>query len=329
MKSIIKKIIALTVVLSFSLVQVSFAQTDTSTASSGGDTSTPAATTPAPTPDPSTTTPPPTDPTTASTDTTQTPPAAPVVQDTTGVQTTVSGTTLEDTTDPQSASSSVPDASVIPVTTASSTATSTDSTTTDTSLPVTGDTASSTPLVDSTSTATTDVVGQSIDTTTPPPVDPTVPTDPQPVAAIAPISVPIAELAPKPQYAFAITGTTIPTKLQIKDSDGNVVQEQSVLATLTPTVDNTTGEVSVSGTCTDVYYVVLLFKNKTDYADDPSSYLVNRAYPCVGGTYTYAISDLPDNLTNGTYYLMVGQEGEKSPWQPITSLTEIQINKNP
>jgi hypothetical protein len=314
MKIFVRKIITLAIILSFSLVQISFAQTDTTTPP-------PAVTTPdtsAPSPDATTTTP----------DTTPTPPptspTTPVVQDTVNTQTTVSGTDLQSSTDPQSASSSVPDTSVLPVTTASSTATSTDSTTSATDIPVTGATATSTPLVDSTTTASTDVVGQSIDTNTPPPVDPTTPA---PIPLVQ--SVPIAELAPKPQYAFAITGTTIPTKLQIKDSDGNVVQEQPILATLTPTVDNATGKVTVSGTCTDVYYVVLLFKNKTDYADDPSSYLVNRAYPCVNGSYTYSISDLPDNLTNGTYYLMVGQEGEKSPWQPITSLTEIQINKNP
>jgi hypothetical protein len=190
-------------------------------------------------------------------------------------------------------------------------------------IPVSGVDASSTPLVDSTVTASTDVVAQSIDANTPRAVDPTTPTS-LPLVQ----SVPIQELAPKPEYAFAITGTTIPTKLQIKDTDGKVVQEQSVLATLTPTVDNTTGEVTVSGLCTNVYYVVLLFKNKTDYADDPSSYLVNRAYPCVNGSYSYAISDLPYNLDNGNYYLMVGQEGKTGTWSPITGLSEITINRN-
>jgi hypothetical protein len=265
---------------------------------------------PAPTPDATTTTPDATLPT---------PPAAPVVQDAVTTQTTVSGTDLQSSTDPQSASSSVPDTSVVPVTSASST-----DATTSVDISVSGATATSTPLVDSTTTPSSDVVAQSIDATTPPPVDPTTPPDPQPVA----VSVPIAELAPKPAYAFALTGTTIPSKIQFKDTDGKVVQEQAVTATLSPTVDNTTGEVTVSGTCTNVYFVVLLFKNKTDYADDPSSYLVNRAYPCVNGTYSYSISDLPYNLVNGTYYLMVGQEGKTGTWSPITELSEITINRN-
>ena len=73
---------------------------------------------------------------------------------------------------------------------------------------------------------------------------------------------------------------------------------------------------------------MLLFKNATDYAESPSSYIVNRAYPCVSGTFTYSISQLPHTLSDGTYYLMVAQEGTTGTWKPLTSLSAITINKN-
>lgn len=132
----------------------------------------------------------------------------------------------------------------------------------------------------------------------------------------------------KPDYSFALTGATIPAKRSVENEDGNVVGEETVAAPLTSSVDNTTGVVTVSGQCSDHYYVVLLFKNATDYANDRRSYIVNRAYPCVGNTFSYAISELPKTLQNGNYYLLVGEEGKSGTWKPITELTEITINKN-
>ncbi len=275
------------------------------------------------------------------------------VQDTYNGQSAVSGDTLISTTDPQSASSSVDTTTQLPLADAtSSTATSTDSQ----SIPIPD--ASSTPIPDASSTlvstitgtSSADVVGQvsdpsatdasstataTPDTPTPPDpqagttTDPT--TTPQETLPVRPreMSIPLIDLKPKPQYAFAITGKTITAQHEVKRTDGTVAQVTNTTETLSPVVDNTTGAVTVSGQCSDAYFVVLLFKNATDYADDPSSYLVNRAYPCESGTFTYSVSDLPYNLPNGNYYLLVGQEGTTGSWTPITSLSEITINKNP
>jgi hypothetical protein len=141
------------------------------------------------------------------------------------------------------------------------------------------------------------------------------------------VDTPLAVLVPEPTYAFGVTGKHIPTTRIIKNKDGVIVDEDTVTKTLVSQVDNVKGEISVSGECSDAYYVVLLFKNSTDYLNDPRSYIFNSAYPCVGGTFSYAISTLPTNLPNGTYYILIGEQGRKGAWKPITSLTEITINK--
>ncbi len=174
------------------------------------------------------------------------------------------------------------------------------------------------------STSSVDVVAQNIDTTPPPP-QPIVPEPQLEVQKLA--AVIVIDAAPQPEFTFALTGKQIPTIRKVESKDGSTVTVEAIAAPITSRVDNVKGEVAVSGQCTDAYFVVLLFKNANDYADDPRSYIVNRAYPCVGGAFSYSIADLPSTLPNGNYYLLVGEEGSKGSWKPITSQTEITINK--
>ncbi len=140
--------------------------------------------------------------------------------------------------------------------------------------------------------------------------------------------VTVQELTPQPDFTFALTGKQVPTQRNIEDKNGTVLGEETVATPLGSQVDNSKGEVLVSGSCADTNFVVLLFKNATDYAQDPRSYVVNRAYPCVGGVFSYSVSNLPSTLPNGNYYLLIGEEGNKGSWKPITSQTEITITKN-
>ena len=297
-KNFFRNIIATSMIISFTLVQFSFAQVASSTPSAPD--STPVTTgvianvdvSATPNPD------------------TQASSTTPLVQDTSNTQPTILGTALESTTNPQ-------DAGAIPPVDATSSTTTPD---------VTSD-STTTPLVFAIdSTTTLEVIGQAIDPAVPV-VDPNVPHSIEP-STPTPVVLPLKELAPKPEYAFAIVGTSIPSKRNVAKPDGTLIQEPTIPAVLTPTVDNETGVVKVSGACTNVYYVVLLFKNPGDYIDEPASYIVNRAYPCVGGTYSYSISDLPYNLGNGTYYLLVGEQGNKGGWAPITDIMPITINRN-
>ncbi len=94
-------------------------------------------------------------------------------------------------------------------------------------------------------------------------------------------------------------------------------------------IDNTNDTIervlNVSGSCSSQYYVILLYRNVDDYDRNPSSYILNKAYECVDGRYSYDINDLPKDISPGTYYLLVGGQ-DNGPWSPITSLTEIIIN---
>ncbi len=125
-----------------------------------------------------------------------------------------------------------------------------------------------------------------------------------------------------PAYVVSLSGKTIPTKKKgIIGTSDLTVQTQTE-------VDAVTGVLSVSGSCASPYFVVLIFKNQTDYEADPRSFIVNRAYPCENGSYDYSIDRLPPTLPNGTYYLLIGEQGSQGSWTPATGLTEISINRS-
>lgn len=155
-----------------------------------------------------------------------------------------------------------------------------------------------------------DVVEQDI------PVD--VPTEQVEIVAEVTVAAPALKAEVEPSYVFALSGKTLPTKMKAGDT----------VESVTATIDNAEGILTVAGTCSDVYYVVLLYKNATDYETDPRSYIINRAYPCVDGAYSYDVDRIPVSVQNGTYYLLIGEQGERGAWRPATALTEIVINRS-
>lgn len=89
------------------------------------------------------------------------------------------------------------------------------------------------------------------------------------------------------------------------------------------------GALQLSGSCSDAYYVILLFRGAEDYITERSSFLVNRAYPCEAGRYSYTISNasnLPTNL-DGEYHLLIGEQGETGPWRAVSEAIPVQIHK--
>ncbi len=89
------------------------------------------------------------------------------------------------------------------------------------------------------------------------------------------------------------------------------------------------GTLQISGTCNDPYYVILMFRGAEDHIAEPSSYIVNRAYPCEGGTFSYSLTNdnsLPTNL-DGTYHLFVGAQGETGAWRVVSPVIPVQIRK--
>ncbi len=149
------------------------------------------------------------------------------------------------------------------------------------------------------------------------------------VASLHAVATPLkGETPQEPAYRLSLTGNTLPSKRASEDMSGADVSEETVTTPLVSTVDTQTGTVEVSGQCLARYFVVLLFKHSNDYVDDRRSYIVNRAYPCVNGAFTYGVSQLPETLPSGNYYLLVGEEGSSGAWKPITALTEITITRN-
>lgn len=144
------------------------------------------------------------------------------------------------------------------------------------------------------------------------------------VLAIAEVS---AELAAQGD-AFALTGRQIPTKQQLRTSDGRVIDE--IINDDMPGLgEEADGTMTLSGVCGDAYYVVLLYKEADEYERDPNSYILKRVYEC-NGAYSYSLGELPDSLPNENYYLLVGDQGthhERGIWLPITPLIGISINR--
>lgn len=171
----------------------------------------------------------------------------------------------------------------------------------------------------------TTVTGEETETIEVPPADTEV------VETLAPETEKVAELdmetlVPTKEFTFEIAGTQIATKETPEWSDddaGSIGSAENV--TTAPDLSIDTHTLNISGSCTDPYYVILIYRNAGDYNRDPASYIFNRAFFCEGGRYSYALADLPFNLESGTFYLLVGGQGPKGSWKPISALTPIGI----
>jgi hypothetical protein len=140
--------------------------------------------------------------------------------------------------------------------------------------------------------------------------------------------LPANVLTPTKEYTFALSGESIATQ-QTPDwnqGDASSTPDADATVSATPSLDTTgANTLTVSGQCSDPYFVVLLYKNEEDYNENPSSYIFNKAYPCENGEYSYAISQLPFNLKSGRFYLLVAGQGATGSWKPITALIPVGI----
>lgn len=80
--------------------------------------------------------------------------------------------------------------------------------------------------------------------------------------------------------------------------------------------DATLGKrISLVGTCKDAYYALLIFKSSDDYRKDPARSYYNTAYACpASGIITLEVDLQSINLTSGSYYLFLADQGEKGSW---------------
>lgn len=189
------------------------------------------------------------------------------------------------------------------------------------------------PIVDDTATTTDSVIPLPDETTVP---------DQEAVAEV-PLEediaiIPAVELRPKNLYKFGIGAARIGTHRGLswqadpgqRGKFGKLAGKQlgETITTAPQVRIDATEEVPVvRGSCSDAYFVILLYKNQDDYDVSPSSYILNKAYACVNGRYTFKISELPATLASGTYYLLVGSQGETGTWAPASSLVPITLTR--
>jgi len=81
----------------------------------------------------------------------------------------------------------------------------------------------------------------------------------------------------------------------------------------------------LSGSCQKDYFVILIYTHPDDYIKEPNKFIYNKAFPCQKGSYYYELKDLPENLEDGIYYLLVAEQNRNEPWQPLTVIKPIEI----
>lgn len=159
------------------------------------------------------------------------------------------------------------------------------------------------------------------------------PSDEAVAPAPAPIEPPAPSLIAKRHLLFSSAGTAIPTTailpwysredLKVLKLDEKAPQTISQAPAIEASVSGKS--MIISGSCTADRYVVLLYKNADDYRQNPGAYAVNIAKPCVGGAFQFDLITIPDTLSVGTYYLMIGAQGAEGPWKPASALVPITI----
>ncbi len=145
-----------------------------------------------------------------------------------------------------------------------------------------------------------------------------------PAAQPGPTTTPPTPPVHKRALQFSIHGAALPVPGRLPWQDSTT---SAPAMTEAPTISASEDgrSFTVSGSCSDAYAVVLTYRNEDDYRDNPRDALANIATPCTDDRYTFNLGALPDSTRGGTYYLLVGQQGETGTWTPISALLPISI----
>jgi len=140
---------------------------------------------------------------------------------------------------------------------------------------------------------------------------------------------------PKKYLEFSVVGQVINStkKLDWYSDEFKIGQDDSKnnqinLKVATPNDLNSESKPKLifSGTCQKKYFVVLAFAQANDYLDDPGKSIYNKALLCQNNSYYYELNDLPENLSAGTYYFLVAEQGTSGSWDPISAIQPVVIN---
>lgn len=80
--------------------------------------------------------------------------------------------------------------------------------------------------------------------------------------------------------------------------------------------DQTVGKmIGVSGSCSDAYYAIVIFRAKDDYRKNPAASVFNQAFECpTDHKFSNGIELKNFNLPSGEYYFLVADQGNKGTW---------------
>lgn len=122
-------------------------------------------------------------------------------------------------------------------------------------------------------------------------------------------------LPPTPTESFVITDIKIPTA-GTTSTKGEKPVEGAPANFKSFSYDATVGKrITVSGTCHDKYYAMLVFESKDDYRKDPGAAKSNRAFECkTSGLFSIETNMKEFNLPSGNYYLFIADQGSTGSW---------------
>lgn len=148
-------------------------------------------------------------------------------------------------------------------------------------------------------------------------------------------NIPVAEMETKElesEFSFKLENIIIPAKAtpdwqERPEAQKKQTGPQKAITQIPNLQPSEQDGLNISGNCADKYFVVLLYANSLDYDINPASYIFNKAFDCAGGQYNYSLKDLPEAFKEGTYFLLIGGQGERGSWKPISALMPITINR--
>lgn len=141
--------------------------------------------------------------------------------------------------------------------------------------------------------------------------------------------------APIPQrmevLTFKVVGAPIATQRVLpwyEDEIKEIVGKQSgFLQPPDVSVSEDGLSITVKGSCSKDYFVVMTFRNPDDYKDKPQTFASNFADKCKGGKFTYDLNMLPLDTREGTYYLLTADQEKTGPWVISSAMLPISLGR--
>ncbi|MBI1755098.1 hypothetical protein HYR65_02330 [Candidatus Azambacteria bacterium] len=131
-----------------------------------------------------------------------------------------------------------------------------------------------------------------------------------PTTPLAPVEPAPAQEAPVPATSTIEYAPTV--KATIAEPEKLPEQKEFRAFSYNPATGRT---LTVSGTCADAYYAVLIFDAKTDYRKDPAAARANSAFACPSERAFKKKLRMQDfNLPAGSYYFFTADQGKTGSW---------------